>query len=45
MANGKKLNILTMVGHSVIGNTADFGSVIQGSNPCAPASTHRHYFL
>ena len=25
------------VGHSVIGNTMDFGSIIQGSSPCAPA--------
>ena len=37
MANGKKLNCLNMLGHSVIGNTMDFGSIIQGSSPCAPA--------
>jgi hypothetical protein len=24
--------------HGVIGNTADFGSVVQGSSPCRPTN-------
>ena len=39
MAIGKNLKYQTMLGHSVIGNTMDFGSIIQGSSPCAPANT------
>jgi hypothetical protein len=37
------------LGHGVIGNTADFGSVIQGSSPCDPTRkkaamiTHRRF--
>ena len=37
------------LGHGVIGNTADFGSVIQGSSPCDPTKkkaamiTHRRF--
>lgn len=33
------------LGHGVIGNTADFGSVIQGSSPCDPTSVKRNCLL